>query len=250
VVGAVGRVAVITGAAGGLGRIMARHFASQGYGVACADLPSDRLDRLARELKADSFSAVSITCDLSEKSQIDAMIAGAAKEFGRIDVLVNNAATYALRPWTEITEAEWNHTIAVNLRGCFLTARASFEHLKASGHGRIVNVASSTFFTGWSGLLDYVSSKGGIIGFTRSLAREIGPHGVTVNAVSPGAIRTAAEDVHLDHAAFEAKILDSQSVKRRGTPQDIAAAVAFFASPEAGFITGQTLEVDGGWVMP
>jgi 3-oxoacyl-[acyl-carrier protein] reductase len=228
---------------------MARHFVDTGYAVTCVDLHSDQLDALAASLTAAGHSAIAVACDLFEKAQVDQMGVRATEAFGRVDVLVNNAATYSMRPWTDITPEQWDRTIGVNLRGCFLTARAVLPHLKRSEHPRIVNIASSTFFTGWPGLLDYVSSKGGIVGFTRSLARELGREGITVNAISPGAIRTAAEDVHVDHAAFERELLRNQSIKRRGTPEDIARAVGFFASPDASFITGQILEVDGGWIM-
>src|SRR3712207_8504944 len=131
----------------------------------------------------------------------------------------------------------------------FLCARAAFPHMRERGHGRIINVASITFFIGWSGFLDYVSSKGAVIGFTRTLAREVGPEGITVNAISPGAFPTDAERVHPDQEALNRRILDQQSLKRRGTPEDVGNLAAFLASDAASFITGQTVMIDGGWAM-
>lgn len=243
------RSVVVTGAGGGLGSEIARHFAADGASVACIDLPDSDIDGVAGTVDGLGGRGLAVGTDLSDPAAISAMIDTVVDHFEGIDVVVNNAASYLMQPWTDITVERWDHTLAVNLRAYFLCAQRAHPHLAASPHGRIVNVASSTFFTGWSGLLDYVSSKGGIVGFTRSLAREIGPDGITVNCVSPGAIPTAAESHHDDQDAFNEEILDKQSVKRRGSPADIAHAVAFFASPDSGFVSGQTLEVDGGWVM-
>jgi 3-oxoacyl-[acyl-carrier protein] reductase len=121
--------------------------------------------------------------------------------------------------------------------------------MRDRGHGRVINVASITFFIGWSGFLDYVSSKGAVIGFTRTLAREVGPEGVTVNAISPGAFPTAAERVHPDQEALNRRILEAQCLKRRGTPEDVGNLITFLASDAASFITGQTIMIDGGWAM-
>ncbi len=241
------RTAIVTGAAGGLGAAMVDRFVADGLRVVAVDLPSAGLDAVPTHHPDGRVLAV--PTDLARPDEIEAMVATTVDALGSIDVLINNAATYSLRPWTDITVEEWDHTLAVNLRAYFLCARHAHPHLAASDAGRIVNVASSTFFTGWAGLLDYVASKGGIVGFTRSLAREVGGDGITVNAVSPGAIPTAAEAHHPDAAAFDAEVLEKQCVKRRGTPADIAGAVAFLAGPGAGFVSGQTLEVDGGWVL-
>ena len=166
-----------------------------------------------------------------------------------MDILVNNAAIYPSRPWTEIREEEWDEVLAVNLKGYFLCARAAFPHMKARGHGRVINVASITFFIGFANLLDYVSSKGGVVGFTRTLAREVGPEGITVNAISPGAFPTDAEKIHPDPEGYNRWVLEQQSIERRGTPEDIGNLVSFLASDAASFITRQTVEIDGGWAM-
>jgi 3-oxoacyl-[acyl-carrier protein] reductase len=172
-----------------------------------------------------------------------------AGEFGGVDILVNNAAIYPSRPWTEITEEEWDEVLAVNLKGYFLCARAAYPHMRGRGHGRVINVASITFFIGLANLLDYVSSKGGVVGFTRTLAREVGPEDITVNAISPGAFPTDAEKIHPDPEGYNRWVLAQQSIKRRGTPEDVGNLVTFLASDAASFITGQTVEIDGGWAM-
>ena len=166
-----------------------------------------------------------------------------------MDILVNNAAIYPSRLWTEIREEEWDEVLAVNLKGYFLCARAAFPHMKARGHGRVINVASITFFIGFANLLDYVSSKGGVVGFIRTLAREVGPEGISVNAISPGAFPTDAEKIHPDPEGYNRWVLEQQSIKRRGTPEDLGNLVSFLASDAASFITRQTVEIDGGWAM-
>ena len=244
-----GRKVIVTGAAGGLGKRMVERFAAQGDHVAVVGRTTRGLDEIVAGIEKEGGRAFGLACDLAKPDEIERMVTDAAERMGGIDVLVNNAAYYKLRPWTEKTIEEWDMTLAVNLRGCFLTARAAHEHLKASGSGRIINIASNTFFLGWPGLLDYTASKGGMVGFTRTLAREVGAERITVNIVSPGAIPTAAEDHYDDQDEMNRKVLDAQAVKRRGTPDDIATAVLFVAGEDTGFITGQILEVDGGWAL-
>jgi NAD(P)-dependent dehydrogenase (short-subunit alcohol dehydrogenase family) len=177
------------------------------------------------------------------------MAEAVAAELGGIDGRVHNAAIYPRRAWTEITEEEWDAVLGTNLKGYFLCARACYPSMVERGHGRIVNLTSVTFFVGMAMLLDYVSSKGGIIGFTRALARELGPEGITVNAISPGAFPTDAEKIHPNPEQYNQWILDQQSLKRRGTPEDIGNLAVFLASDASSFVTGQTIEIDGGWAM-
>jgi NAD(P)-dependent dehydrogenase (short-subunit alcohol dehydrogenase family) len=176
------------------------------------------------------------------------MTARVIAEYGGVDVLVNNAAVYPRREWTEIDEAEWDRVLAVNVKAQMLCARAAFASMRERGNGRIVNLSSITFFGLLPMLLDYVTSKGAVVGFTRALAREIGPAGVTVNAIAPGAFPTDAEKIHPDPEGYNAWVLDRQSLKRRGTPDDIGNLVRFLASDASSFITGQLFVIDGGWV--
>ncbi len=244
-----GRVAIVTGAGGGLGEGICSALVSSGAAVAAVDVARDKAERVAERVSRNGARCVAFEADVSDRSSVEEMTERVAGEFGGVDILVNNAAIYPIRPWTEIGEEEWDEVLAVNLKGYFLCARAVFPHMKVRGHGRIVNVASITFFIGFANLLDYVSSKGGVVGFTRTLAREVGPEKITVNAVSPGAFPTDAEKIHPNPDEYNRWVLDQQSIKRRGAPEDVGNLVAFLASDAASFITGQTIEIDGGWAM-
>lgn len=244
-----GRVAIVTGAGGGLGEGICASLAAAGAAVACVDRDEAAAEARAADLRAAGGTAVALGADVSDASAVAAAVERVAAELGGVDVLVNNAAIYPRRAWTEITEAEWDQVLAVNLKGYFLCARTAFPHLERSGRGRIVNIASITAFIGMTHLLDYVSSKGAVISFTRALAREIGAQGVTVNAISPGAFPTDAEKIHPNPDEYTAWILDQQSIKRRGTPEDIGNLVVFLASDASSFLTGQVVELDGGWYM-
>ncbi|MDP8946649.1 MAG: glucose 1-dehydrogenase [Actinomycetota bacterium] len=244
-----GRVAIVTGGGGGLGEGICGALAAADAAVAAVDVAGEDAERVAERISSNGARCVALEADVSDRRSTEAMVENVMGEFGGVDILVNNAAIYPLRPWTEIEEEEWDRVMAVNLKGYFLCARTAFPHMRDRGHGRIINVASITFFIGWAGFLDYVSSKGAVIGFTRTLAREVGADGVTVNAVSPGAFPTAAERVHPDQEALNRRILEQQCLKHRGTPEDVGNLVTFLASDAASFITGQTIMIDGGWAM-
>ena len=244
-----GRVAIVTGGGGGLGEGICAALATEGAAVAVVDVAREEAERVAEQVSSNASHCIALEADVSERRSTQTMVENVVGEFGGADILVNNAAIYPLRPWMEIEEEEWDRVLAVNLKGYFLCARAAFPHMRDRGHGRIINVASITFFIGWSGFLDYVSSKGAVIGFTRTLAREVGAEGVTVNAISPGAFPTAAERVHPDQEALNRRILEAQCLKRRGTPEDVGNLVTFLAGDAASFITGQTIMIDGGWAM-
>jgi NAD(P)-dependent dehydrogenase (short-subunit alcohol dehydrogenase family) len=244
-----GRVAVVTGGGGGLGADMCRALSAAGAAVAVAGRTQETIDAVRDQLRAEGRQAISVLTDVSRKDSIDAMAEAVVRELGGVDVLVNNAAIYPRRAWTEIDEAEWDSVFATNLKGYFLCARGCYPSMAERGHGRIVNLTSITFFGGWSMLLSYVSTKGGIVAFTRGLARELGPEGITVNAISPGAFPTDAEKIHPDPDGYSAWVLEQQAIKRRGTPADIGNLAVFLASDASSFITGQLFEIDGGWVM-
>jgi 3-oxoacyl-[acyl-carrier protein] reductase len=244
-----GRVAFVTGAGGGLGEGICTSLAAAGATVACADIDTDRTERIARRVTDAGGRALPLHVDVSDRSSVQEAVERTVAELGGVDVLVNNAAIYPRRAWTEITEEEWDRVLGVNLKGYFHCARACYPSMRERGGGHVINVSSITFMIGFELLLDYVSSKGAIVGFTRALAHEVGQEGITVNAIAPGAFPTDAEKIHPDPEGYNQWVLDQQCIKRRGAPQDIGNLVVFLASDASSFITGQTVVVDGGWAM-
>lgn len=244
-----GRVAIVTGGARGIGAATCVALAREGAQIVVNyHRRADCAASVVREIETSGGKAIAIQADVSLGAEAERLIRETVERYGGIDILVNNAGEVDThKPWQEISEAEWDRVLAVNLKGCFLCFRSAYPYLRASGHGRVVNISSTAFFTGQANLLHYVSSKGGMIGFTRTLAREVGHESITVNSISPGAIRTDSELVMFpDQERVTAQLLEVQSIKRRGLPSDIADAVVFLASDGASFISGQTLNVDGG----
>jgi NAD(P)-dependent dehydrogenase (short-subunit alcohol dehydrogenase family) len=244
-----GRVAFVTGAGGGLGEGICTSLAAAGATVACGDIDPERAQRIGALVAEHGGRSLALQVDIADRGSVDVAVARVTAELGGVDILVNNAAIYPRRAWTEITEEEWDRVLAVNLKGYFLCTRACFDSMKERGNGHVINVSSATFFMGFAMLLDYVASKGGIVGFTRALAKEIGSEGITVNAIAPGAFPTDAEKIHPNPDEYNQWVLDQQSIKRRGNPQDIGNLVVFLAGDASSFITGQTVVIDGGWTM-
>ena len=240
-----GQTALVTGAAQGLGYAAAARLAADGASVALLDRDGERLGAAADAFGAQGLTVLPHAVDLTDEEGVRATVAAVLSAEGRIDVLVNNVGIYPHRPFEELTYAEWRHVLAVNLDSVFLCTHAVYPAMRERGYGRIVNVSSSTFFIGYPGLAAYIASKGGIIGFTRALASEAGPHGITVNAVTPGLIATEGV-LDGEEAGLFDEIVPQQALPRRGEPEDIAECIAYLASPAAGFITGQTINVDGG----
>ncbi len=235
-----GRVAIVTGAGQGIGRAIAEKLRAEGASVVVADKNPETAEKTATEIGGTAH-----VTDVSDPDQVSALVAAVIGEFGRIDILVNDAAIVPFVPWEELDFAEWRRVMSVNIDGVFLTCKAVYPYMKEAGYGRIVNICSNVVTAGTPNMAHYVSSKGAVFSFTRSLATEVGAHGITVNAVAPGL--TASEGVMASpHAEAFDFVVSLQSIPRRGVPADIAPAVAFLASEEAHWITGQMLTADGG----
>jgi 3-oxoacyl-[acyl-carrier protein] reductase/pyridoxal 4-dehydrogenase len=235
-----GRVAIVTGAGQGIGRAIAEKLRAEGASVVVADKNSETAEKTAAEIGGTAH-----VTDVSDPDQVSALVAAAAAQFGTIDILINDAAIVPFVPWEELDFAEWRRVMSVNIDGVFLMCKAVYPHMKQAGYGRIVNIASNVVTAGTPNMAHYVSSKGAVFAFTRSLATEVGAHGITVNAVAPGL--TASEGVMASpHAEAFDFVVSLQSIPRRAVPADIAPAVAFLASEEAHWITGQMLTADGG----
>jgi 3-oxoacyl-[acyl-carrier protein] reductase len=246
------RVALVTGGARGIGAAICLALAAAGHPVAINYRSREReAHDLVARIAAGGGTAVAVPGDVADSEAVTRMVDEVERALGPVTVLVNNAAlTDTHKPWHEIDEAEWDAVMAVNLKSCFLCFRAVYPAMREAGWGRVVNISSVTFWLGRPNLVHYVASKAGIIGFTRSLAREVGPMGITVNAVTPGAIQTEAElEMFPEQEEIAAWLAKEQAVPRRGLPEDIAAAVRYLVSDGAAFVSGQTINVDGGWAM-
>ncbi|WNO52399.1 SDR family NAD(P)-dependent oxidoreductase [Stakelama saccharophila] len=245
-----GHTILYTGAAGGLGLDTTVGFIERGANVVAVDNNPDKIAALRDAVPADQQERlIVLECDLSDLDGFRADLEGTLKRVGGFDVVINNAAIYPSKPFEEYTIAEHQAVQRVNVDAGIVAVQVALPGMRRRRWGRIINIASVTFYGGWEKLSPYVASKGALIGLARTWAREFGKYGITVNAVSPGAFPTDAEKIHPDPEGYTRFVLDHQAVKRRGHAGDIAAALAFLASDEAGFITGQTLNVDGGWVM-
>jgi 3-oxoacyl-[acyl-carrier protein] reductase len=239
----------VTGAARGIGETTARVFCEEGASVVLNDVDEARLRRHAEALAAKGHRAQAAPFDVCSRPSVRAAIEDVISRFGRIDVLVNNAGAYPRRTFLEMTDAEWDALIDLNLNGTYNCTRAVAPHMVEQGGGAIVNTSSVTFFLGMANLAHYITAKGGVVGFTRALARDLGPHGIRVNCITPGAVLTETEKDFGDPGEVLAKTLAVQSLKRRIVPEDVARVSAFLSSEYSGGMTGQTLNVDGGWVM-
>ncbi len=246
-----GRVAIVTGGAKGIGQHYTRALAAEGARLMIADIADgkDVAASLAREHGANSVA--SAVTDVSEETAVKALVAETMERFGKIDILVNNAALFApLRETkcTEIDTAVWDKVMAINLRGPFLMVKHVVPHMSARGYGKIINIGSGSIFHGIPWMLHYVTSKGGIMAMTRVLALELGEHGIRVNTLSPGL--TMSETLMAENpghiATARDKVLASRSLKRDAHPQDLLGALIFLSGAESDFMTGQNVLVDGG----
>jgi len=242
--------AVVTGGGGGLGRAIAVRLSSDGWRVAVLDNDAEAASETAELIAAAGGVVESHVVDLRSTDAIATCIEQVDADFGPIGALVNNAAIFPAGSFFDVSRDDYDDTIAVNQRAYFFAAQAVAGCLRArQAPGAIVNLASITQHGGWSEMVPYATTKGAAATFTRALATELGPEEIRVNCVAPGAFPTRAEDMHADPEAYSQRIIDSQALKRRGRLEDVGAAVSFLLGPDASFITGQTLNVDGGWIM-
>lgn len=245
-----GKICLVTGASQGLGKAFCLNLAAHGATVVVAGRSLERVQAVADELSALGGATprhLAVTLDTGDPDSVAAGIRRAEDEFGWVDVLVNNAATYGdltRAPFDELPIDEWDRVMRVNVRGPWLTSRAVAASMRARQSGRIINIVSATFFSGSPLWAHYVAGKGAVIGLTRVMARELGPHGICVNAVAPGFTLTEGALGAIPDA--ETYGVERGCIKRAEQPEDVVGMVAFLASDEAGFITGQTIVVDGG----
>ncbi len=245
-----GRVALVTGAKGGIGFATARRFAREGAKVCVADVDGDGATTAAGKIDEENLGAFSARLDVTNRAEVEACVQETVERFGRLDILVNNAGIARDSLLFKMTDEDWRLVLDVHLTGMFLCSQAAQKHMVESSYGRIVNI-SSIAALGNRGQANYSTAKAGVLGFTKTLAIELGPYGVTANAVAPGFIETemtraTASRLGVDFETFVATAVKSIPVGRSGNPDDIAAAALFFASEEASFISGQVLYATGG----
>jgi 3-oxoacyl-[acyl-carrier protein] reductase len=247
------RVIIVTGGAHGIGRAYCEGLAREGARVVVADLDPEGAEAVVKALGSAGKDALAVLADVSQPEATERMAAATVERFGRIDGLINNAALFqrpamSRVPFDQIPVEEWDRLMAVNLRGVFLCCRAVAPYMKQQGQGKIVNISSGTVFHGSPMAAHYVASKAGVIGFTRSLARELGEYNINVNAIAPG-LTISMEEVSDARMAQNQQRLQARALKRTEVPQDLVGTVVFLCSSESDFMTGQTLVVDGGAQM-
>ena len=246
-------VIIVTGGAHGIGRAYCEGLAREGARVVVADIDGPGAEAVAQALGEDGHDALAVATDVSREEDTGHMAAEAQARFGRIDGLINNAAMFqrpgmSRGPFEQIPVDEWDRLMAVNLKGIFLCCRAVVPHMKEKQSGKIVNISSGTVFSGSPQILHYVTSKAGVIGLTRALARELGDYNINVNAVAPGLTMSMDEIDDVRMARNQTRI-EARAIKRSEVPQDLVGTVVFLCSSDSDFMTGQTLVVDGGAQM-
>ena len=245
-----GRVAIVTGAGRGIGVHYAKALAEEGAKVCCSDILDT--ENTVNIIKQAGGEAIGNSCDVTDPDQVRAMVAETVGAFGKVDIMVTNAAIFAdlqQRSFLEIPEEEWDRVMAVNTRGVFSCVKAVVPEMQKNGYGKIINIASGTVFKGTPMMLHYVSSKGAMVAFTRSLSRELGEHNISVNAIAPGL--TMSEKLVGDKQWLDMKDANAQTraIKRDEVPEDLLGTLVYLSSADSDFVTGQTIVVDGGSAM-
>jgi NAD(P)-dependent dehydrogenase (short-subunit alcohol dehydrogenase family) len=241
------KVAIVTGGARNIGAVYSKKLAAEGAQIVIADILDG--NDVARAISASGGSAIAMQVDVSKEEDTLRMAEEAIKQFGRIDILINNAAIFLSihrRPFYEISAEEWDQISAVNIKGPFLCAKAVFPQMKKQRTGKIINISSSTALSGTPLFLHYVASKAALIGMTRALAREVGEHGICVNAIAPGLVEHEGQTAPKEFSEFQLKV---RAIKRLQTPDDLLGTLIYLASSDSNFLTGQTIVVDGGSVL-
>jgi (S)-1-phenylethanol dehydrogenase len=246
------KVAVITGAAGGIGQAFAKRLAEDGVHIAIVDL-GDASDTV-KMVEAAGRQAIAVKCDVSSESAVVAMAKEVGKKFNHVDIVINCAGIFPQKDFFDMTFADWRQALSINLDSTFLVTAAFVPGMRARQWGRVVNMASSTLGSVVTGFAHYTASKGGIVGFTRAAATDLAPYGITVNAIAPGLTRSPGTVVRAPRPVFKSMdeefeaVAQMQAIKRVEVPEDLVGAVSFLTSDDSAFMTGQTLNVDGGRV--
>ncbi|NYT60588.1 SDR family oxidoreductase [Alcaligenaceae bacterium] len=244
-----GRVIIVTGAGQGIGRELARQFAAAGATAIVADLHTANAERVALEITSAGGNALAVPLDVGDRASIDAMVETVKSRYGRIDALINNAGIFASlqkRPFEQIPQDEWEQVLHVNITGVFDCVRAVAPLMREAGWGRIVNISSDSVRLGVSNYLHYVTSKSALIGMTASLARELGPAGITVNCVRPGGVTTEVDRTANPTLERRQQQIAQQCIPRTQVASDLVGLIVFLSSPACSFVTGQTIACDGG----
>ncbi|CAN7337009.1 SDR family NAD(P)-dependent oxidoreductase [Phenylobacterium sp. LjRoot225] len=245
------KTALVTGAAAGIGRACARRLASEGTAVGVLDIDLEGCQRVVGEIEAAGGKAIALQASIADRSQVTAAVARLREAFGPVTIVVNNAGVTDTTPFKEITDAQWDRILEINLKGTFIVTQVVLPDMEAAKWGRIINISSSSAQTGAIGMAPYSASKGGMVSLTRTLAQELGPLGVTVNNIPPGTVmNTLMSEANRGKFPMSMEaLIQSIPVRHTGEPEDIANACAWLASEASSYVTGQTIGVNGGRVV-